>query len=82
MFRRLAGWDRYHIGDTYAAANEGLEGRLVADIARERGVDAFATLLDIVHQRRAAHRAVAGAARRRRRELAPARRGAGTPATP
>ncbi|MGH9110821.1 MAG: amidohydrolase family protein, partial [Acidimicrobiales bacterium] len=48
VFRRLAGWDRYVIGDTYAAANDGLTGRVVADIAAERGQDAFDTLVEIV----------------------------------
>jgi N-acyl-D-aspartate/D-glutamate deacylase len=47
-FARLTGWGRYRIGDTYSAANEGLKGRLVADIARERGVRDFFALLDIV----------------------------------
>ena len=48
VFARLTGWGRYRIGDTYSAANEGLKGRLVADIARERGVRDFFALLDIV----------------------------------
>ena len=48
MFRRLAGWDRYVIGDTYSAANEGLSGRIVGDIAAERGQDAFDTLVELV----------------------------------
>ena len=33
VFRRLAGWDRYVIGDTWSDANAGLTGRVVADIA-------------------------------------------------
>jgi N-acyl-D-aspartate/D-glutamate deacylase len=48
VFARLTGWGRYRIGDTYSQANEGLRGRLVADIARERGVRDFFALLDIV----------------------------------
>lgn len=48
VFARLTGWGRYRIGDTYSEENEGLKGRLVADIARERGVRDFFALLDIV----------------------------------
>jgi len=48
VVRRLAGWGGYMIGDTFSAANEGLSGRLVRDIAADRGADAFDTLLDIV----------------------------------
>jgi N-acyl-D-aspartate/D-glutamate deacylase len=48
VFARLTGWGRYRIGDTFSEANEGLKGRLVADIARERGVRDFFALLDIV----------------------------------
>ena len=48
VFRRLASWGRYQIGDTYSAANEGLKGRVVHDLAKERGQDSFDTLLDIV----------------------------------
>ena len=48
VFSRLTGWGRYRIGDTYSAENEGLRGRLVGDIARERGVRDFYALLDIV----------------------------------
>ncbi len=47
VFARLTGWGRYRIGDTFSPANEGLKGRLVADIARERGVRDFFALLDI-----------------------------------
>ena len=48
VFRRLAGWGNYIIGDTYSEANRGLEGRDVGEIAAERGGGAFDTLLDIV----------------------------------
>ena len=48
VFRRLAGWDRYVIGDTFSAANEGLSGRIVGELAEERGQDAFDTLVEIV----------------------------------
>ncbi len=47
VFSRLAGWGRYRIGDTYSPENEGLKGRLVADVARERGERDFFCLLDI-----------------------------------
>ncbi len=48
MFARLTGWGRYRIGDTYSEANKGLSGRVVADIARERGVSDFYALVDMV----------------------------------
>jgi len=49
MFRRLAGFADYVIGDTFSAANEGLAGRRVRDIAAERGdAEPFDTLIDIV----------------------------------
>lgn len=47
VFRRLADWPNYVIGDTFSAVNEGLKGRRVGDIAAERSQDAFATLVDI-----------------------------------
>jgi N-acyl-D-aspartate/D-glutamate deacylase len=47
VFRRLADFGRYVIGDTFSPANEGLKGRRVADIAQERGTDPFATLVEI-----------------------------------
>lgn len=48
VFRRLAGWGNYVIGDTYSEANSGLQWRDVADVAAERGAPEFDTLLDIV----------------------------------
>ncbi|MFF9900459.1 amidohydrolase family protein [Streptomyces longispororuber] len=47
VFRRLARFDRYVVGDTYSAANAGLTGRVVGDIAAERGQEPFACLVDI-----------------------------------
>ena len=47
VFSRLTGWGLYEIGDTFSAENEGLKGRKVADIARERGIRDFHCLLDI-----------------------------------
>ncbi|MFM8861930.1 MAG: N-acyl-D-amino-acid deacylase family protein [Acidimicrobiia bacterium] len=48
IYRRLADWEDYVIGDTFAPENEGLAGRVVGDIAAERGAEPFDTLLDIV----------------------------------
>jgi N-acyl-D-aspartate/D-glutamate deacylase len=48
FFRRLADFGGYVIGDTYSDANDGLSGRVVRDIAAERGADPFDTLVDIV----------------------------------
>lgn len=48
IYRRLADWEDYVIGDTFAPENEGLAGRVVGDIAAERGTTPFDTLLDIV----------------------------------
>ena len=48
MFRVLGNFAGYRIGDTHGPANAGLSGRLVGDIARERGADPFDTLVDIV----------------------------------
>lgn len=48
VFRRLASWGSYVIGDTYAEENRGLEWRDVGDVAAERGAEPFDTLLDVV----------------------------------
>ncbi len=47
VFRRLADWDDYIVGDTFSAENEGLSGRRVSDIAAERNRSSFGTFLDI-----------------------------------
>lgn len=47
VFRRLANFGRYVIGDTYSEANEGLSGRVVKDIAAERGQEPFHCLVEI-----------------------------------
>ncbi len=48
VFRRLASWGNYEIGDTFSAANEGLKGRRIHELAAERGQEPFDTLLDVV----------------------------------
>lgn len=47
VFRRLADFGRYVIGDTYSEANQGVSGRVVRDIAAERGQEAFETIVEI-----------------------------------
>ncbi|MFF8958812.1 amidohydrolase family protein [Streptomyces sp. NPDC014894] len=47
VFRRLADFGRYVIGDTYSGANAGVGGRVVRDIAAERGQDDFQCLVEI-----------------------------------
>lgn len=47
VFRRLTNFARYVIGDTYSEANAGLTGRIVEDIARERGQEPFQCLVEI-----------------------------------
>ena len=48
VFRRLADWGDYVIGTTFATENEPYGNRRVADIADEKGMSCFGTLLDIV----------------------------------
>ncbi len=48
IYRRLADWEDYVIGDTFAPENTGLSNRTVGEIAAERGTEPFDTLLDIV----------------------------------
>ncbi len=45
--KRLTSWPLYEIGDTFSAENEGLKGRVIADIAAERGEDPFDCLVRI-----------------------------------
>ncbi|MEV2218132.1 D-aminoacylase [Streptomyces sp. NPDC050997] len=47
VFRRLTNFGRYVIGDTYSETNRGLSGRVVGDIAEERGQEPFACLVEI-----------------------------------
>ncbi|MFE5816603.1 amidohydrolase family protein [Streptomyces sp. NPDC056479] len=47
VFRRLTNFGRYVIGDTYSETNRGLSGRVVQDIARERGQEAFECIVEI-----------------------------------
>jgi N-acyl-D-aspartate/D-glutamate deacylase len=46
-FARLADFANYRIGDTIAPENLPYEGRIVADIAKEKGIDAARALIDI-----------------------------------
>jgi N-acyl-D-aspartate/D-glutamate deacylase len=48
VFRRLADFRHYVVGDTYSEANEGLKGRVVGELATERGSDPFSTLAELV----------------------------------
>jgi N-acyl-D-aspartate/D-glutamate deacylase len=48
VFSRLASWGQYLIGDTYSAANDGLKGQVVSDLAQKSGKSAFDTLVDTV----------------------------------
>jgi N-acyl-D-aspartate/D-glutamate deacylase len=44
----LAAWHRLEFAETFAPSNAGLAGRRVADVAAERGGEAFDVLLDVV----------------------------------
>jgi N-acyl-D-aspartate/D-glutamate deacylase len=48
VFRRLADFGDYRLGDVYAPENQSLKGRIVREIAQERNQSNFGTLLDIV----------------------------------
>ena len=45
--RGLAGWANLEIGETFAAENAGLAGRLVRDVAAERGQDPWDVVCDV-----------------------------------
>jgi N-acyl-D-aspartate/D-glutamate deacylase len=47
VFERLADWSNYRIGDTVAPENKPYEGRLITDIAAERGLDPADCLIEI-----------------------------------
>jgi N-acyl-D-aspartate/D-glutamate deacylase len=47
-FSRLTHFGAYRIGDTISAQNKAFEGRLVEEIAAEKGIDPFACLAEIV----------------------------------
>jgi N-acyl-D-aspartate/D-glutamate deacylase len=48
VFARVADFANFRIGETHSPANKELEGRLVKEIAAERGSTDFDTLLDVV----------------------------------
>ncbi len=48
VFKRLTYFGKYVIGDTYSPLNDGLKGRIVEDVAAERGGDPFDVLAEIV----------------------------------
>lgn len=47
VFRRLADWDNYVIGDTFSEANEGLSGKRANELAAEWGTDSFSALVKV-----------------------------------
>jgi N-acyl-D-aspartate/D-glutamate deacylase len=48
VFARVADFPNFRIGETSSTENAGLTGRLVREVAAERGAEPFDTLLDIV----------------------------------
>lgn len=48
VFASLGRFGRYRIGETYSETNRGLTGRLVREVAAERGQSEFDTILEIV----------------------------------
>ena len=48
VLRHLAEWHRLRILETFAAVNDGLAGRSVGSVAKERGQEPFDALLDVV----------------------------------
>jgi N-acyl-D-aspartate/D-glutamate deacylase len=47
VYSRLTDFDHYVVGDTISPDNAGLSGRVVADVAAERGRSPFDTFIDI-----------------------------------
>jgi N-acyl-D-aspartate/D-glutamate deacylase len=47
VFARLADFGNYVVGDTFSEANAGLKGRVVKDIAREKGKEPFDMFIEI-----------------------------------
>ena len=79
VFRRLADWGRYVIGDTYSAANAGLKGQVVEDIAASGASGPVRHAGRHRASRRLPHRAVAHAHRQRPRVVAMRPGGVGRP---
>jgi len=48
VFRNVANFRHYVIGDTYSAANEGLRGKVVGQLADEQGRDPFDVVAELV----------------------------------